>query len=163
DFTFPRELLPPAEVGFWRPYLQKRKDFGFNAVRHHSTMVTESYLAAADEIGMLVQPELPILYMEELAKTKGDALAVYRTTWGPHRDKYANAKTNKPTTVHEMANLSCLPNPAESDRFDGTIKPTWLDSMRDVVRRQHLDDVLPDMLQASWKLQASLIKHNAEM
>jgi beta-galactosidase len=238
DFNFPRELLPPADVELWKKYLRKRKDFGFNAVRHHSMMPSESYLTAADEIGMLVQPELPIAYMEFQQRATPEARKLYaqvwaayirqmanhpsvmawcmgneqndglpfgpqlyrtaksldpdrpvidsdgvppstdRTTldyrpvqydehaipWGASRGKYAapNPPTSKPTIVHEMSNLSCLPDPAEADSFDGTIKPFWLDAMRDAVKRQHVETQLPAMLDASWKLQASLLKLNIE-
>jgi hypothetical protein len=236
DFTFPRELVPPADVEWWKRYLQKRKDFGFNAVRHHSMMPTESYLAAADEVGMLVQPELPIAYMEFQQRATPEARKLYpivweryirqmrnhpsvmswcmgneqndglpfgqqlydfakrldplrpvidsdglpphvdRPTldyrsvqfdehampWGPARGKYVNQRTNKPVVVHEMANFSCLPDPAEATLLDGAIKPFWLEQMQTAVKRQHLESRLPAMLAASQKLQASLIKLNME-
>ena len=241
DFNFPREFLPPADVEFWKKYLAKRKEFGFNAVRHHSMMPSESYLAAADEVGMLVQPELPIAYMEYQQRATPEARKLYANVWesyirqvanhpsimawcmgneqndglpfgaklyemakrldpdrpvidsdgvppwtdrptldyrpvqfeehvipwGANRGKYANANrppsaATKPTIVHEMSNLSCLPDPAEAQRFDGAIKPFWLDAMRDAVKRQRLDWQLPALLDASWKLQASLLKLNIE-
>lgn len=237
DFTFPRELLPPADVAFWKKYLGKRKDFGFNGVRHHSMMPTESYLEAADEVGMLVQPELPIAYYEHLNRAKAGAREVYKQVWhdyirqmrnhpsvmawcmgnemwggipfspelyqmakaldptrliidsdglvpdgnrptldyrsvqfdenampwGQTRDKYAVTKPmGKPVIVHEMGNISCLPDPSEATRCDGIIKAFWLEGMQAAVKKQGLEQRLPGMLQASWRLQASLLKLNIE-
>lgn len=237
DFNFPRELLPPASVDFWKGYLQKRKDFGFNGVRHHSMMPTESYLEAADETGMFVQPELPLAYTEYLNRAKPEEYAVYKNVWrdyirqmrnhpsvmswcmgneqwggvpfgpelyktakamdatrlvidtdglgadgnrptldyrsvqfdehsmpwGASRAKYAVANTfDKPVVVHEMGNVCCLPDPGESRDCDGAIKPFWLEEMRAAVDRQGLAGELPEMLDASWHLQASLIKLNIE-
>src|SRR5206468_12344074 len=82
--------------------------------------------------------------------------------WGATRNKYANTNTAKPVIVHEMSNLSCLPDPAEAAAFDGTIKPFWLEQMQQAATRQHVQNRLPAMLAASWKLQASLLKLNIE-
>ncbi|MBN1490009.1 MAG: hypothetical protein JXA69_08840 [Phycisphaerae bacterium] len=81
DFNFPREILPPASVQYWRDYFQTRKDYGFNGVRHHSMMPTESYLAAADEVGMLVQPELPIAYANFFEQATPAGHELYRQVW----------------------------------------------------------------------------------
>jgi beta-galactosidase len=237
DFNFPRELLPPANVAFWKKYLQKRKEFGFNGVRHHSMMPTESYLAAADEVGMFVQPELPIAYYDDLNRATPEGREVYKQVWQQYirqmrnhpsvmawcmgnemwagipfgGDLYKTAKaldptrlvidsdgllgdanrptldyrsvqfsegtmpwgdtlgkycvTNnvgKPVLVHEMGNISCLPDPSEAARCNGAIEPFWLEEMQAAVKRQGLENLLPAMLQSSWRLQASLIKLNME-
>jgi hypothetical protein len=84
DFNFPIELVPPADVDYWRNYLQIRKSFGFNGVRHHSMMPTESYLAAADEVGILVQPELPIAYRKFYQKATPQGHDLYRYVWSQY-------------------------------------------------------------------------------
>jgi beta-galactosidase len=84
DFNFPRELVPPADVGYWREYLQLRKNYGFNGVRHHSMIPTESYFTAADEVGLLVQPELPIAYRVYLARATDQGRELYRNVWETH-------------------------------------------------------------------------------
>lgn len=251
DFNFPRELIPPASVDFWKRYLQKRKDFGFNGVRHHSAMPMESYLQAADEIGMLVQPELPIAYLSHWTRSTPEGQELYKRVWRDYirqmrnhpsvmswcmdnevwrgipirADLYKMAKeldptrlvidcdgipaglfgmpleflrtrleTNgstldycsasfhenelpwgswlgkyrvvkdvtKPVIAHEMANYCCLPDPAEAKGFDGVIKPFWLEQMNQAVKNQGLEGLLPQMLKASWKLQASQLKLNTE-
>jgi hypothetical protein len=236
DYNFPRELVPPASVAFWKDYLQKRRDFGFNGVRHHSLMPVESYLRAADEVGMLVQPELPIAYYEHLKRAKPETHEAYKRVWrdyirqmrnhpsvmawcmgnemwngipfgpelykmakeldptrpvidgdgvrpdvnrptldyrpvqfdewklpwGATRDKYAAKNLGKPVIVHEMGNISCLPDPAEAKECSGAIRPFWLEQMDEAVKKQGLERLLPRMLKASWQLQASLLKLNIE-
>ncbi len=233
------EVAAPAGVGFWRDYLRRRKDFGFNGVRHHSTLMSESYLEAADEVGMFVQPELPIAYepffksatpegrklyvqvwgdylrqmrnhpsvfawcmgneqyagfelgprLYDLAKamdgtrpvidTDGvppgtdrrtldyhsiqfDEFTARAVAWGASRGKYRLAGETRPVIVHEMSNISVLPDPADIPRYTGGVRPFWLEQMRDAVARQHLEGVLPQMLRASRQLQASLLKLNLE-
>lgn len=82
--------------------------------------------------------------------------------WGANRGKYVNSQVNKPVIVHEMANVSCLPDPAEAGKLDGAVKPFWLEAMNEQVKKRHLEAKLPRMLQASWKLQANLLKLNTE-
>ncbi|MDW7655963.1 MAG: glycoside hydrolase family 2 TIM barrel-domain containing protein [Bacillota bacterium] len=61
DFVFPLTGLPGAEdADFYKPLLLKARDYGFNAARHHSHFPYEAYFTAADEIGILVQPELAL-------------------------------------------------------------------------------------------------------
>lgn len=236
DYTFPVELAAPASVDFWRKYLLRRKQFGFNGVRHHSTMLGDSYLTAADEVGVLVQPELPIAYQPFFDNAPPEARKLYRVVWeayitkmrnhpsvfswcmgnelyhglpigqelydaardldptrpvidtdggpgamsrptldyhsvqfnewalpwGSNRDKYAQNDLTRPVIVHEMSNLSVLPDPADIPLYDGAIRPFWLQQMADQVQRKGLSDKLPAMLQASRKLQASIIKLNIE-
>ncbi len=62
DCCFPDTVAPPAATDVYRRRLQIAKGFGFNYVRHHSHVPLVEYFDAADEVGMLVQPELPIAY-----------------------------------------------------------------------------------------------------
>ncbi len=236
DYTFPRELVAPASVEFWRGYLRRRKEFGFNGVRHHSTMLGESYLRAADEVGVFVQPELPIAYEPFFRAATPAGRDLYRQVWrdylrqmrnhpsvfawcggneqwhgfdlgpelydlataldptrptidtdgispggrrrsldyhavqfnegtvpwGHSRGKYAVRGNPRPLIVHEMSNLSVLPDPADIPLYDGVIKPFWLEQMRAAVARRGLQDRLPVLLDASRRLQASLLKLNIE-
>lgn len=236
DNTLPVRLVPPADREFWRRYLQRRKAFGFNAVRHHSMMPTEAYLAAADEVGMFVQPELPIAYQPFFQRATAEGRDLYRQVWqdyirqrrnhpsvfawcmgnelwrgfalgpelyamakrldptrpvidtdgvpvtdrptldylsvqfqehilpwGTHRNKYRLAKPPaKPVVVHEMSNLSTLPDPAAARRYTGPLIPFWLHTMGGRVKQQRLASLLPRMLTASHRLQAQLLKLNLE-
>ncbi len=237
DFTHPRTFSPPPDVAFWRQYLLRRKAFGLNGVRHHSMMPPESYLAAADEVGILVQPELPIAYGHffKAATKRGHDLYRYvwqtyirqmrnhpsvfswcmnnemwsgfelapelykmakrldptrpvidadgvggdlnRPTldyltimfdirnipWGQRRGKFQMKDPPKrPVISHETSNISVLPDPADIPKYDGVVRPFWLEQMAEQVRRRGLTGHLPAMLSASRRLQANLIKLNIE-
>jgi hypothetical protein len=237
DWTLPREVANLKSVAAWRAYLHRRKAFGFNGVRHHSTMPPDSYLDAADEIGMFVQPELPIAYDPFFAAATEQGRDLYREVWrdyivqmrnhpcifawcmgneewngfalgpelyaiaktldptrpvidtdgiGPGADrptvdylsvqfnegtipwlgsigKYRLAQTPaKPVVVHEMSNISVLPNPADIPKYTGVVKPFWLEQMAARVRATGQGARLPMLLQASRALQASLLKLNIE-
>lgn len=236
DYTFPIDLAAPADVDSWKRHMVLRKSFGFNGVRHHSTMPSESYLRAADEVGLFVQPELPIAYEPFFKAASADARALYAQVWrdyirqmrnhpsvfawcmgneqwqgldlgpelyalakaldptrpvidsdgvwpgnqrptldylsvqfsegtipwGKARGKYRIEDGPKPVIVHEMGNLSTLPDPAEIAGYRGVVRPFWLEAMAYQVHRRGLDAVLPAMLRASAGLQAALIKLNTE-
>ena len=44
-------------------------------------MPMESYLQAADEIGMLVQPELPIAYLSHWTRSTPEGQELYKRVW----------------------------------------------------------------------------------
>ncbi len=59
DFVWPMTAQPSAtDKSFYYPGLQRAKEYGFNAVRCHSHFPFEPYFEAADELGLLIQPEL---------------------------------------------------------------------------------------------------------
>ena len=81
DCTLPLEVVPPADRAYWLHYLGLRREFGFNGVRHHSMMPPEAYLSAADEVGMFVQPELPIAYRPFFDRSTDAGKDLYRQVW----------------------------------------------------------------------------------
>jgi beta-galactosidase len=237
DWTFPRKVFGEPNVASWNAYLQRRKKYGFNGVRHHSCMPPDAYLDAADETGLFIQPELPIAYEQFLEAATPKGLDLYRQVWrgyitrmrnhpsvfawcmgnelwngmslgnelyrtakeldptrpvidsdgvwpGAHRptldylsvqfdegvipwgsskSKYQlEAAPNKPVLVHEMSNISTLPNPADIPKYTGGVRPYWLERMEDEVKKRNLADRLPAMRRASNRLQASLLKLNIE-
>jgi hypothetical protein len=82
--------------------------------------------------------------------------------WGDRKDKYIRKDAGIPIIVHEMANLLTLPNPADVPKFSGMFKPFWLEEMADKVKEKNLQQYLPAMLEASWKLQSAQYKVNNE-
>ncbi|MBQ5973948.1 MAG: beta galactosidase jelly roll domain-containing protein [Oscillospiraceae bacterium] len=60
DFVFPGGI-PPADdkTAFFRG-IRRAKEYGFNFARHHSHFPFEAFLDAADELGLLLQPELAL-------------------------------------------------------------------------------------------------------
>lgn len=62
DATEPITGMLPADKGVYRQRLSLMRSLGFNFVRHHSCVPHDEYFEAADEVGMLVQPEAGLAY-----------------------------------------------------------------------------------------------------
>ena len=61
DFVYPLTGLPDATSSdFYHHSINRALAYGFNTARHHSHFPFEAYLNAADELGLLVQPELAL-------------------------------------------------------------------------------------------------------
>lgn len=56
-YFFAPDIHPPNDVEYFRQRLQRLKEVGFNFVRFHTWVPMEAYLRAADEVGILLQPE----------------------------------------------------------------------------------------------------------
>ena len=56
--VFPEEGHPPMTVERWREILAVYRSYGVNCMRFHSHTPPEAAFTAADEMGMLIQPEL---------------------------------------------------------------------------------------------------------
>jgi hypothetical protein len=69
DCIFPNTICPPVDKAELRDRLERARAYGFNFVRHHSWTPPEAYLDAADELGMMLQPEFPFAYRWDLPTT----------------------------------------------------------------------------------------------
>jgi hypothetical protein len=69
DCIFPNTICPPADKSEFHRRLSLAREYGFNYVRHHSWTPPEEYLEAADELGMMLQPEFPFAYRWDLPTT----------------------------------------------------------------------------------------------
>lgn len=56
--VFPETGYPPMTVPAWKEVLEAYRRYGVNCMRFHSHCPPEAAFAAADEMGMLMQPEL---------------------------------------------------------------------------------------------------------
>ena len=81
DAIYPATMVPPADKAFYLDRLKVIKSYGFNGVRHHSHFLPPEYYDACDEMGILVQPELPIVYRPFYERAQGPALELYKTEW----------------------------------------------------------------------------------
>ena len=85
--VFPLTGHTPMDKASWINYFQRCNDYGINHVRFHSWCPPEAAFAAADELGIYLQPELPFwgtLEGEELlAFLKKEGLNIVRT-YGHH-------------------------------------------------------------------------------
>ena len=59
DYIYPLTLSSPALREFHRKHLEIAKRYGFVYVRHHSHCEVPEFFDAADEVGLMIQPELP--------------------------------------------------------------------------------------------------------
>lgn len=59
DHVYPLTVCSPASRQEHIQHLQKAKAYGFNYIRLHTHCEIPEYFEAADEVGMLIQPELP--------------------------------------------------------------------------------------------------------
>ncbi|MBE5814793.1 MAG: hypothetical protein E7320_06245 [Clostridiales bacterium] len=56
---FPRTGYAPTDVDSWRQVMQTAKDHGINHYRFHTCCPPEAAFRAADELGIVLSPELP--------------------------------------------------------------------------------------------------------
>ena len=59
DYVYPLTLSSPPSREFHRKNLRLARSFGFNYSRLHTHCETPEYFEAADELGIMIQPELP--------------------------------------------------------------------------------------------------------
>lgn len=69
DHIYPNEMGMPSDKELHRQRLQIIKSYGFNHVRHHSTMMPPEYYDACDELGIITTAEFPICYTQFLPGT----------------------------------------------------------------------------------------------
>jgi len=70
DHTYPLTICSPATRKAHLENLSKARAFGFNFVRHHTHVEFPEYFQAADELGIMVQPEIPYLPHEDGVKSQ---------------------------------------------------------------------------------------------
>ena len=81
DSVYPSTMAPPATKALYLRKLRFAKSVGFNFVRHHSHVLPAAYFEAADEVGVLVSPELQCAYGQYYDAANAVGLALYRSTW----------------------------------------------------------------------------------
>jgi hypothetical protein len=59
DYIYPMTLISPPDRGEHLKHLTVARSAGFNYVRHHTHCEIPEFFEAADEAGILIQPELP--------------------------------------------------------------------------------------------------------
>ena len=56
---YPMDGISPADRDFHRDRLSRARRAGFNFIRHHTHSESDEYMDAADELGIIVEPEIP--------------------------------------------------------------------------------------------------------
>ena len=75
--VFPLTGHMPMDKASWVDYFQRCREYGINHVRFHSWCPPEAAFAAADDLGIYLQPELPIW-----GKIEGEELVSFLTKEG---------------------------------------------------------------------------------
>lgn len=57
----PINVHPTQDKSYYRMVIRKLKELGFNAIRFHTWMPPYAYMEAADELGMVLEVESPII------------------------------------------------------------------------------------------------------
>lgn len=89
DCIYPLTICPPSDKAEFQRRLSLARAYGFNYVRHHSWTPPVEYLEAADELGMMLQPEFPFAYRWDLpatAEAKRSALEQWEANIRLHRN-----------------------------------------------------------------------------
>lgn len=71
DWVYPLTICSPASREHHREHFRLARAFGFNYVRHHTHCEIPEFFEAADELGIMVQPELPYYGSRPSAAAKG--------------------------------------------------------------------------------------------
>jgi hypothetical protein len=146
DSIYPITFCSPASRQQHRRHLELAKQFGFNYVRHHTHCEIPEFYEAADEVGIMVQPELPYYGklpteaftfdpQRDLAELIGHyrryvSLSTYCMGNEGHlgspldHDLYAMIRQRDPTrlTIHEDGGVN---TPQNSDFGSGRGAPDW--------------------------------------
>lgn len=86
---YPETGHPPMTVPEWKELLLKYRSYGINCVRFHSHCEPEAAFTAADELGMLLQPELSHWDPKDAFGTK-ESFEYYRAELTAILKTYAN-------------------------------------------------------------------------
>ena len=74
--AFPETGHEPMDVTAWKEIMEKYRSYGVNCVRFHSHCPPEAAFAAADALGMMVQPELS-MWNPRSALTREEQISTY--------------------------------------------------------------------------------------
>ena len=106
DHIYPYEFSMPTDKAMYLARLKIIKAFGFNHVRHHSTIMPHEYYDACDEIGIIPTGEFPIGYPQQLpGNQKWLAYVPKGTPVEPALDVY---RERFEQVVREYRNHPCL-------------------------------------------------------
>jgi hypothetical protein len=68
DHIYPEQMAMPSDKALYVARLKLIKSYGFNHVRHHSSMMSPEYYEACDEVGIISTAEFAICYYIYLPK-----------------------------------------------------------------------------------------------
>ena len=103
DHIYPKEMAFSLNKEMYLERLRVIKSYGFNHVRHHSTIMPDEYYEACDEVGIMPTAEFPIVYSAFLPGTGSiwqqhvpegtgpePAVATYKREWAAAITRHRN-------------------------------------------------------------------------
>ena len=114
DTTYPLTGMMPWDKETYAKHLRLMRSLGFNFVRHHSCIPHDEYFEAADEAGLLVQPEASMAYVkfwpkahELFAKEWPNIIAAFRNhpsiwAWCMGNELFLNQLPERDANLHAV-------------------------------------------------------------
>ena len=128
DHIYPEQMAMPSDKELYLKRLRLIKSYGFNHVRHHSTMMPPEYYDACDEVGMISTGEFPIIYhivlpgvgskWQKLVPAGTDPVAAHET--------YRREWTAVLRQFRNHPSIMCWAMGNELGQYDGLPKPRTL-------------------------------------
>ena len=125
DCVYPLTIAPPASRDVYRERFKRARAFGFTYVRHHTWVPLPEYFDAADELGIMLQPELPyggpLERMDALMRNYRNhpSLATYSMTNEAYRGRAGLAALYRHAKSQDPARFAI-----DSDGANGPVRPT---------------------------------------
>ena len=128
DHIYPEQMSMPSDKSLHVRRLQLIKSYGFNHVRHHSTIMPPEYYEACDEIGMIVTGEFPIAYHVVLpgVGTKWQQLVPAGTSPTAALETYRREWTAVIRQFRNHPSILCWVMGNELGQYDALPKPRTL-------------------------------------
>ena len=134
DAAYPLTGLSPADRDFHRAHLEKARAAGFNFVRLHTHCELPEYFEAADELGIMIQPELP--YYSDVP-TEGFAVDPMRDV----TELWRNYRRHPSFAVYSMGNEGSF-GPTLDGRLHSYVKAIDPDRLK-INQDCHVDWINP--------------------
>ncbi len=128
DHIYPEQMAMPSDKELHLARLRTIKSYGFNHVRHHSTIMPPEYYDACDEIGMISTAEFPICYNTCLpgVGTKWQQLVPAGTDPAAALDTYRREWTAVVRQFRNHPSIMCWVMGNELGQYDTLQKPRAL-------------------------------------
>ena len=175
---FPDTGYPPTDEAFWMSIFTKLKEYGLNHMRFRSYCPPEAAFAAADKLGVYLQPEVTLWPSQELPLNSEQKIAARLLeeskrvvdTYGHHPSfilKFPQGDKDSipgssPVIAYEQGRWCAFPNFSEITEYTGVHKAHHLERLRDLLRKNGIEQRADEFLMASGKLQTWCYKNEIE-
>jgi hypothetical protein len=128
DHIYPEQMAMPSDKELHLARLRTIKSYGFNHVRHHSSIMPPEYYQACDELGMIATAEFPIcyhIYLPGVGTTWQQSVPA-GTDPTPAIETYGREWTAVIKQYRNHPSILCWVMGNELTQYDSLAKPTAL-------------------------------------